>query len=759
MLAISGKMAKISPSLLLVISICLVQCKQPILSDLSLDFKRSILDQKPRMLSIWHGQFHIAYDLQRCNIYKIWTGGIHWDGATFNDIKTVQPGSWGSKVEMDTSGWGIPDCNDLAVNYKGYEVKEAEIRIRYELLSEDLHSSLMVDETVAISEGDSGVFFAEISFSWDPASDMVVMRNGTPITESRRIRFPEEVENPPFSPALGSGGQYWLDRSGCNTCHELNQNTTGPAYSKIAARYQATRENISMLVSRVQEGSVGQWGTTPMTPHPQLSERDIQGMVRYILDLKPVEDPSQAQAVASTTTLPEAKEPGFGAALEGVHPSFTLSTVRPAEFKPRVGGLDFDQNGNLYVATWDSEGAVYKLSGLEYNDSSKVEVTKIATGLSEPLGLKIVEKKIYVVQKNELTQLVDDDGDEIIDFYRNVCDDFQVSPDFHEYTYGLEYKDSHFYLTLGLAMRLMAHELQLPDRGAAIMVNTDGDYQIFATGLRQPNGIGLINDNLFVTENQGQWVPACKLICLREDAFYGCQYGTGKRYAGYTTTPPVVWLPQDEIGNSPSQPVEILEGPFAGQIFVGEVTHGGIKRVFVEEVNGLMQGSVFRFTQGLEAGINRLVWGPDKSLYVGGIGMNGNWAWQGRQYGLQKLTYNGKITFEIKAIRLTSDGFEIEFTEPVHPELATDENMYQISHWTYETSAAYGSPKIDHRELTILAAEAKDPTKIFIKISDLKENYLVYFLLSPELKSVEDRTLWSGEAWYTINELPQNVNL
>ena len=139
--------------------------------------------------------------------------------------------------------------------------------------------------------------------------------------------------------------------------------------------------------------------------------------------------------------------------------------------------------------------------------------------------------------------------------------------------------------------------------------------------------------------------------------------------------------------------------------------------------------------------------------------MNGNWAWQGRQFGLQKLTYNGSNTFEMKAVRISPDGFEIEFTEAVNSTLATDSTMYKISQWTYETSAAYGSPKIDHQQLPILKVVAKQPSTIAITLPDLKENYLVHILLSPDLKSAKGRELWSGEAWYTINQIPKKENL
>jgi cytochrome c len=62
-----------------------------------------------------------------------------------------------------------------------------------------------------------------------------------------------------------------------------------------------------------------------------------------------------------------------------------------------------------------------------------------------------------------------------------------------------------------------------------------------------------------------------------------------------------IYLPEDEIANSPSQPILMQDGPYKGQMLHGDVTHGGIKRDFLEKINGEYQGAVFRFTQGLEA--------------------------------------------------------------------------------------------------------------------------------------------------------------
>ena len=76
----------------------------------------------------------------------------------------------------------------------------------------------------------------------------------------------------------------------------------------------------------------------------------------------------------------------------------------------------------------------------------------------------------------------------------------------------------------------------------------------------------------------------------------------------------------------------------------GEVTHGGIKRVYAERVNGRLQGAVFRFIQGLEAGVNRLDWAPDGSLIAGGAGNPGNWGDPAGEWNRSRLVVNrGRI--------------------------------------------------------------------------------------------------------------------
>jgi cytochrome c len=526
----------------------------------------------------------------------------------------------------------------------------------------------------------------------------------------------------------------------------------GPSYVDIAKRYAGVEDAVAILVRRVQDGSTGEWGFAQMIPHPDLDDKDLSNMLRYILSLQPTLSEKKINTKTKKVALGEFKA-GFGAPVEGVHPAYDLINIRPDDFKPGVGGMAFMSDGSLIVSTWDSIGAIYRINGLEKDNADSVQINMIASGLAEPLGLTTVNDAIYVLQKHELTKLIDHNQDGITDEYVCVNNQFGVTTDFHEFSYGLVYLNGRFYGGLGLAMRLMSSERQLEDRGTVFSVSNSRDFEIIARGFRQTNGIGVGPDgSIFVTENQGQWVPGCKLIQVKPGAFYGCQFGTGDRFEDQEITPPTVWLPQDEIGNSPGEPIVIKDGPYAGQMMHGDVTHGGIKRVYLEKRNDEYQGCVFRFCQGLEAGINRLAYGPDGALYAGGVGMNGGWSHKEHRFGLQKMKYNNHVPFEMLSISSLPDGFEIQFTTPLDKKIRFDQSKIKIQQWYYQATSAYGGPKLGQEDLAIKSViMSDDRTLVKLKIDGLKEGHVVYFLLSEELRNEKGEGLWSGEAWYTLN--------
>ena len=77
-----------------------------------------------------------------------------------------------------------------------------------------------------------------------------------------------------------------LKASDCMTCHMVDRKIIGPSYAEVAAKYENTEENVSMLAAKVIAGGAGVWGEVMMTPHPALSEDDAKDMIRYVLLLR-----------------------------------------------------------------------------------------------------------------------------------------------------------------------------------------------------------------------------------------------------------------------------------------------------------------------------------------------------------------------------------------------------------------------------------------------------------------------------------------
>jgi len=161
-------------------------------------------------------------------------------------------------------------------------------------------------------------------------------------------------------------------------------------------------------------------------------------------------------------------------------------------------------------------------------------------------------------------------------------------------------------------------------------------------------------------------------------------------------------------------------------------------------------------TQGLEAGVTRVIQGPDGALYVGGLGAGGNWGQPGKlPFGLQKLTQTNTNTFDILAMRAKPGGFEFEYTKPVSEATAANlASRYVVKQWRYEPTAGYGGPKIGQETLNVTSATlSADRKKVTLQVAGLKAGYVVHARSARPFSSTTGDSLWSTEAWYTLNNL------
>ncbi len=226
-----------------------------------------------------------------------------------------------------------------------------------------------------------------------------------------------------------------------------------------------------------------------------------------------------------------------------------------------------------------------------------------------------------------------------------------------------------------------------------------GVTEVVAGGLRTPDGIGIgPSGAILVTDNQGEWLPANKLIHVQPGAFY--EFRSRRPWHPLDRprpTPPAVWLPQGEIAASPTEPILLPEswGPYAGQVIFGDATFGGLQRVSLEEVDGIMQGAVFPFSQGFQHLFHRLVFASDGDLFAGGIARGKDWEFIRRVSGLTRIKFNGSDVFEPLSTSLRSNGIEIEFTQPLAKGTGSDPEAYVASQWGYQATQTYGGSKID----------------------------------------------------------------
>jgi len=455
---------------------------------------------------------------------------------------------------------------------------------------------------------------------------------------------------------------------------------------------------------------------------------------------------------------------------EDVHPGWKIVDLRPDNnFKPMVTGLGFLSDGSLVVGSWGGshdllqnrqmKGTVYILKGVTGSTPSP-QVSTYASGLEDLVGMLVKDDRIYVTGGEKLSELPDSDKNGQAEAAKVIAT-IPGTHYRHEFLFGLAFKDGKFWMapssgkpTPGASGILEYHQ-ENPNRGTMMSVDpATGAYEVYAMGLREPNGVGMGPDNeLFVPDVQGNWLPANKLIHVKKGKFYGFKHDPPESWDNMTPTPPVVYLPQGDVARAPGGPLYVPFGRYAGQMLLGDAVSGGIRRIFLDKVNGEYQGTVFYFAGGFEAGPNRLIWGPDSNLYVGQCGQGApDWAYV-KDFGLQKLVPSGRDVFEMLAIRARQGGLEIEFTHEVNSAALTASN-YTVKSWYYNSTSAYGGPNMDTKTLQVTAvSQSTDKKSVFLAINGLQTGRVVNLTLASGIQSSTGMSNWTRDTWYTLNAL------
>lgn len=417
--------------------------------------------------------------------------------------------------------------------------------------------------------------------------------------------------------------------------------------------------------------------------------------------------------------------------------TLTLPYNNPWKVLMFPGGHDFISERRIAVCTMHGDVWICDVSGPSLHE---LTWKRYAAGLHQPLGLKVVNGVIHVMCRDQIVALHDRNNDEEADYYESVSRVHQTSAGGHDFITGLERDLSGRWFFAS---------------GNQGLCRIDKDkIEVLATGLRNPNGLGISPDGntVLTSVQEGNWTPA-SAIC---DVSFGGHFGAGgPREGGRGYVAPMLYLPRG-VDNSSGAQVFIDSdewGPLSGQwvhFSSGFAKHFILLR---EPLNKSSQGAAVVLPGSFLAGAHRGRFSPhDGQLYVAS---SQGWGNYGISDGaLQRVRYNNQTEYfpYPVAFEARENGVLLTFAnEESVPK--PDHKKWYAQHWNYRYGPSYGSKeysvsdpnRVGHDRLEILSVQrVGDAPKLFIEIPQIEPVHQIHLHLDNEKRT---------ELFATIHEL------
>ncbi len=398
---------------------------------------------------------------------------------------------------------------------------------------------------------------------------------------------------------------------------------------------------------------------------------------------------------------------------------FPDAGANPWNTQWRPGGLDFFADGRrLAVCTW--MGDVWIVDGLT---EEKQTWRRIAAGLNQPLGLKIIDEIIHITCRDQLVRLRDLNGDGETDFYECLNSDHQVTEHFHEFAMGLQTDAAgDFYYA-----KSARHALPplVPQHGTLLRVKRDGSKtEIVANGFRAANGVSVNDDGTFyVTDQEGHWTPKNRINLVRPGSFNGnmWSYGAPADTSDKAMAQPLVWL-TNEFDRSPGELVRATPASWAPlQNKLIDISYGmGRMNLILQDESDPGQGAAVALPMpDFPTGVMRGRFHPGTGdLYACGMAV---WASNKIQDGgLYRVRRTATGLHLPIAWRTQPGGLVITFSDSLDKAGAEDITHHSLKVWDLLRSAKYGSPHLEEHTLRITEARlADDARTLHLTIPDL----------------------------------------
>jgi len=382
-----------------------------------------------------------------------------------------------------------------------------------------------------------------------------------------------------------------------------------------------------------------------------------------------------------------------------------------------ISGIDFFKDGTAAVATMTGE--VWLVKGLD-EKLDHVRWKRFATGLHQALGVKIIDDRLYVLGRDQVTRLQDLNGDDEADFYECVNNAMTTSPGGHDFIVGLDADaQGRFYTSSG--------------NQGILRLSAPNNVEVLATGLRNPNGLSVSPDGRFVLSNgqEGNWTPASAVFQVDANLNVGTHFGANGPKAGVVTTLPILQLPRGE-DNSCGGQVFLSEKEWPALKGDGNFIHfsfgtGSAWLVSRQLLDGVWQSAAVKLTGNFVSGPQHGRFGPhDGHLYVSG--MIGWGSYTPEDGALHRVRHVGGGFPTLIGHEARDNGVLLRFDRPVDPAFAGKPSAHFAQCWNYLYGPAYGSPEYSvkypespgHDVLAVKSAQVLDGGKtLFLEIPQL----------------------------------------
>ena len=380
-----------------------------------------------------------------------------------------------------------------------------------------------------------------------------------------------------------------------------------------------------------------------------------------------------------------------------------------------TAGHDFTSNGDCYVAM--AHGDVWKVTGID-TGLQKVKWYRFATGLYQPLGLRVVKDQVYVLGRDQITRLHDYNKNGEADFYETFNNDIMIGGGGHSYATCLETDPAGNFYFIRCAEGT-------PHGGVLLKVLADGSkLSVVATGFRNPNGLGVgPNGVITAADQQGTWVPETRLDVIRPGGFYGFMPSHKRKVAPTTYDPPLLWIPR-VLDNSAGGQVWVPKNSWGS--FGGELLHFSYGRCSMMHIvrDGANGGAVPLGGRFLSGACRGRFNPKDGHLYVTGL-----LGWQTsaiRDGCLQRVRFTGEPIRQPIGMKVHANGIRLTFSTALDKNIAEDIDSWSAEQWNYRWTAAYGSkdwsvkdPNKQGRDLIVIknVTLLPDGKSVFLQIA------------------------------------------